>query len=91
MWICPVCNGMNSINHYCPECSARMDDLGKLSDLYTPYSPYREIEDVKMTNGYMDHANHECMHMTLCPHCHYQQVISVKESGEMANLNEERQ
>lgn len=80
MWVCLYCNGLKTIATSCPQCSAPMEDRGKVSDYYLDYSPYREIEDLKMTDGYEhDHEQHECMHYICCPACGHIQVQAFKE------------
>ncbi|EGL81681.1 hypothetical protein CathTA2_2867 [Caldalkalibacillus thermarum TA2.A1] len=69
MWICPVCNGLETLTYSCPRCATVVDDLGKLSDYYEPYSPYREIDDLKLTNGYPDLVKHQCIHLLRCSLC----------------------
>ncbi|GAB7388827.1 hypothetical protein BSNK01_26650 [Bacillaceae bacterium] len=67
--ICPVCNGLASLGARCPHCKERMIDGGRLGDYYGDYSPYREIDDLKATNGYPDLRNGECWHLAFCPRC----------------------
>ncbi|WP_274363876.1 hypothetical protein [Paenibacillus thermotolerans] len=77
--ICPVCNGFEQLVAACPQCGAKAEDQGKLSDLYGPYSPYRPIDDLKLTNGYDDLAHRQCMHAVYCPVCGETAIRSVNE------------
>jgi hypothetical protein len=79
MWICPVCNGFDVLNHTCPRCGRLLDDMGRLSDYYNPYSPYREIDHIKLTNGFIDQMLHRCIHLLHCPHCDCQLHQAVQE------------
>lgn len=79
MSICPVCNGMAALESPCPNCSGTMSDQGRVSDFYAPYSPYREFDDVAMSNGYPDVQLHQCLHFTYCPTCQFEAIIHVQE------------
>ncbi len=79
MWICPICNGFDSLIQPCPRCHRPLEDMGRLSDYYNPYSPYREIDQLKLTNGYQDLTHHLCFHLLSCPQCHLQLVHHVQE------------
>ncbi|WP_233532053.1 hypothetical protein [Paenibacillus alkalitolerans] len=67
--ICPVCNGIDDLRANCLRCGAQTEDWGKESDFYGPYSPYRPINDLKMTNGYPDLERRQCVHAVFCPSC----------------------
>jgi hypothetical protein len=82
MSMCPVCNGLTSIQDHCPKCSSLMNDSGKMSDFFAPYSPYREIDDVNMTNGFPDVKQHQCLHLAYCESCGYEQVLAFEEKEE---------
>lgn len=77
--ICPVCNGLEQLVSVCPQCGGTTEDQGKESDYYGPYSPYRPIDDMKLTNGYYDLAQHQCMHAVYCPACGTTAIQSVNE------------
>lgn len=79
MQICPICNGIELIHLACPHCGALMEEHGKVSDYYAPYSPYREITHVQTLEGsdpihllYCDHYYH-------CPHCQHFLTYSAKQ------------
>jgi hypothetical protein len=82
MWQCPLCNGTDFLLPACPHCADSMEDMGKVSDYYADYSPYREIDDLKWTDGYADLSAHLCMHYFCCPSCGYEQVQAVRERHE---------
>lgn len=48
MVMCPLCNSFKKLELYCPECSCRLDDSGKVSDFLDPYGHYNDEETVKM-------------------------------------------
>lgn len=66
---CPVCNGLEPLRFPCPRCGTITRDMGRISDYYAPYSPYREIDDLKRTNGAPDLRLHQCIHAACCPEC----------------------
>ncbi|WP_127584815.1 hypothetical protein [Paenibacillus koleovorans] len=76
---CPVCNGMKSLNQHCPQCSRLLDDRGRVDDYLGDYSPYREIDDMKLTNGFADLANHTCVHALFCGGCCVVYALEVEE------------
>lgn len=78
-YICLICNGMKTFERNCPQCGKRMADGGRLDDYSGPYSPYREIEHLKLTNGYFDAANHLCVHHTYCGVCGYSAIVQMEE------------
>ncbi|MGG4496047.1 hypothetical protein [Brevibacillus reuszeri] len=78
-YLCPACNGLAALAKECPRCGQLLSDAGRLYDYYGDYSPYREIDDVKMDNGYPDRHNHQCLHTGWCPHCQEEHMIIVQE------------
>jgi hypothetical protein len=78
---CPVCNGLQSLSTKCSECQTSSLDFGRFNDYLGPYSPYRPIEDISMTNGFPDIEEHSCMHMMCCPNCNSSFIVGVKEWG----------
>ncbi|WP_284637899.1 hypothetical protein [Paenibacillus silviterrae] len=76
---CPVCNGLEELSFPCEQCREALDDQGRLSDFYDPYSPYRPIDDIKLTNGYEDLSTHQCIHLGRCSHCHRSYTLAVQE------------
>ena len=79
MSYCPVCNGLDSFEYICPKCQSKMEDSGKLSDFFSDYSPYREIDDVNLTNGFLDVQENLCLHVAYCPQCGYDQITTINE------------
>ncbi|WP_421617498.1 hypothetical protein ACAF76_003790 [Brevibacillus sp. TJ4] len=79
--ICPVCNGFSSLRAACTTCSGPLEDGGRLYDYYGDYSPYREIDDAKLTNGYPDLRLHQCLHLCWCPACESEQIVTVREGS----------
>jgi hypothetical protein len=78
--ICPVCNGFAVLQVACTVCGGPAEDCGRLGDLYGPYSPYRPIDDIRMTNGYVDVRERECLHSAHCHRCGTTFVHAVEES-----------
>jgi hypothetical protein len=77
--ICPVCNGLARLEAACPACGHRLDDAGRLYDYYGDYSPYRPIDDAKLTNGFPDLAHRLCVHVGWCPACRQEHLLLVRE------------
>jgi hypothetical protein len=67
--MCPVCNGLQTLQMCCPKCGSSVEDSGRLNDFLGPYSPYRPIDDVGLTNGFLDVRQHCCTHVVHCPGC----------------------
>jgi hypothetical protein len=57
-----------------------MLESGRIMDFYDNYSPYMEIDIMKMEDNY-PHTNsgHKCPHLYSCPSCHQDEVILIKE------------
>ncbi|MBG9942874.1 hypothetical protein ABE237_27790 [Brevibacillus formosus] len=77
--LCPVCNGFTALQQACSTCGQALQDAGRLYDFYGDYSPYREIDDSKMDNGYMDRTHHQCIHTGWCPSCQTEQMVFLDE------------
>ncbi|MBA4602299.1 hypothetical protein [Thermoactinomyces mirandus] len=79
-YTCPVCNGFSSLEEKtCPKCGSRLADQGRFTDLFNDYSPYRAIDDVKMTDGLPDAENHLCPHILFCTSCKFSNIFMVEE------------
>jgi len=79
IFICPVCNGLQAMRAVCPHCASAMTDGGKIQDYYGPYSPYRPIDDLKMTDGFADYSSHRCIHHLYCAVCGHSYPQPVQE------------
>ncbi|MGC4378039.1 hypothetical protein WD019_13985 [Fictibacillus sp. Mic-4] len=80
MSLCPVCNQLHTIPFYCPDCGNEAEDQGKLSDYYDDYSPYIDIDGLKLENGFpADHENHQCPHLYYCSTCRQELVNFISE------------
>ncbi|MEX2104934.1 MAG: hypothetical protein WD907_06355, partial [Bacilli bacterium] len=67
---CPLCNGFTQFHDTCIHCGHNMDDEGRYSDYFGDYSPYREIDDLALTNGIpTDVSDHQCVHIIHCESC----------------------
>ncbi len=82
-YICSVCNGLTTLHAACSNCNHPLDDYGRIDDLWGAYSPYQELEDLKMTNGFEDSRKHQCVHIATCPICGKVHYISIDEQQEM--------
>jgi primosomal protein N' len=81
MSYCAVCNGTEQSTAECPRCGSRLEDHGRFNDFLGPYSPYRPIDDISMTNGFLDIVRHECIHVMSCPACSRTYTIGFAELG----------
>ncbi|BAB04858.1 hypothetical protein P4637_11385 [Halalkalibacterium halodurans] len=80
MAYCPVCNGMTTIEITCDTCGKRLDDAGKYQDFFDDYSPYEEIEMMKLEDGIKENArDHRCAHVLVCPRCQITSVYLIDE------------
>ncbi len=80
MPVCPVCNGLRELNFICSNCGNQMTESGRLMDYYDDYSPYMEIDLMKMEDGYKDtKSEHKCPHLYFCTNCQKDEVLFIKE------------
>lgn len=77
--LCPVCNGFEALREQCSRCQQALLDGGRLYDYYGDYSPYREIDDAKLDNGFPDLLQHQCLHACWCPVCRAERTVAVQE------------
>lgn len=78
-YICPICNGFQSLSEHCQSCGQLFVDGGRVYDYYGDYSPYRPIEDSKLSNGLPDAQQHLCIHMGWCEHCKTEAWLAIQE------------
>lgn len=77
---CPLCNGFIELSVICPHCLNKMENQGRVSDLYGPYSPYRPIDELRMSNNMNEDENEQqCAHYFSCPDCGYVHVKTAQE------------
>ena len=48
---CALCNGMGEAILACPNCDNSMFDQGRIYDFYDDYSPYMDIDVIKLADG----------------------------------------
>jgi hypothetical protein len=77
-WLCPVCNGLQTMSASCPSCSAEIVDYGRYNDYLGPYSPYRDIDELSQTNGISDFGRDSCAHAAACLACGSTFTLLVK-------------
>ncbi len=56
-----------------------MEDNGRFLDILGPYSPYRPIDDLKKTDGYIDLKTSHCPHYVSCEQCGLSDLHMVTE------------
>lgn len=76
---CPVCNGLREAEVSCRSCANTMENHGRLEDAFSDYSPYREIDDLRKTNGYFDLEAGQCMHVFFCEQCGDTETFGISE------------
>lgn len=76
MPVCPVCNGLASVEKNCPGCGASMLDAGLLQDFYDDYSAYLD-QDI-YEDGYRYYDDDYCVHLFACPRCHFDEYVKFK-------------
>lgn len=80
MSICPVCNGFSNINAICSYCGNKLIDEGRMSDYFDDYSPYMEIDLMRVEDGYSQNYQYgQCYHLLQCPSCGRQETYVVQE------------
>lgn len=80
MPVCPICNGLRTLQIMCEKCGGQLVDSGKLMDYYDNYSPYMDIDLMKLEDGFSDTYSHQkCPHLYCCPHCFHDVVVLVNE------------
>lgn len=79
-YLCPLCNGFESVHVHCEHCGTNLEDKGRLIDYFDDYSAYLEIEDMKKIDGINnDYQRKKCPHLLMCSNCHEQSVFLVSE------------
>ncbi|MFD1956189.1 hypothetical protein ACFSL6_18900 [Paenibacillus thailandensis] len=75
---CPVCNGMEPLTAVCAKCGNTADDLGRITDLKGPYSPYEPIS-VMMHIMLEGECEGICRHVCSCSRCRDVFEVNVAE------------
>ena len=76
--MCPVCNGLTQLQAICSICYQPMIDLGRETDFWDDYSPYREIQHLLMGMNTTENKT-VCLHLAHCPFCDHEQTVAVEE------------
>ncbi|MDT8862045.1 hypothetical protein N0O92_17685 [Alkalihalobacillus sp. MEB130] len=80
MGMCPVCNGMVSLELKCQECQSQQVDYGRIMDYYEKYDAYLPIDLTKLNNGITnDFEEEKCPHYLQCSQCGKTSVHLVNE------------
>lgn len=80
MGICPLCNGILSIEIHCFKCNTLLEHQGKVTDFLDPYSHYNDNDIVKLADGYQNTFKYQiCPHIFICPTCGEEKVHFIKE------------
>ncbi|KGX85295.1 hypothetical protein [Pontibacillus litoralis] len=82
MFICPVCNGLQSLQMQCLNCNQIMNNQGRVADYFDEYSPYLQDEGLKMIDGdSCSSLNHTCVHLLYCFNCGNEQSYAIEENN----------
>jgi hypothetical protein len=73
MKMCPACNGLSNIECICLTCGSAMIDLGRVENLYGPYSPYSPDE----SDGAAVSDSMYCQHALECPNCSTSSYVQI--------------
>ncbi|MGO4887515.1 hypothetical protein ACJ2A9_07155 [Anaerobacillus sp. MEB173] len=80
MSVCPLCNGLTTINYTCEQCSKVLNDNGKIIDYFDDYSAYLDTDGMKKIDGYPnDLQQHQCPHLFYCDDCHKEAIVFIQE------------
>lgn len=80
VYICPLCNALESFPIQCPMCQNYLDDHGKVTDYVDAYSSYMDIDIMKLYDGDSESMeNHHCVHYLYCTNCNHEEIKAVKE------------
>ncbi|KGX92584.1 hypothetical protein N781_14720 [Pontibacillus halophilus JSM 076056 = DSM 19796] len=81
MFVCPLCNGLATIDASCSTCGeGKLIDRGRVVDYLDDYSAYMSDEDLKMVDGLPDSKEkHSCVHVFQCTSCHEDETIPIHE------------
>ncbi|MGI5840210.1 MAG: hypothetical protein ACOX8W_11195 [bacterium] len=75
--ICPVCNGLFSIDRFCPKCGEKLVDGGIIQDYDGPYSPYQDRDIIEFITDLATEQNGSCVHLYYCPVCRWDTRLAV--------------
>lgn len=75
--VCPLCNGLAQINQPCPNCGIVMEDKGALENFYGPYSPFQELDSIRMLTMPEAARPNQCVHLIACSHCGLDQRVPI--------------
>ncbi|OIJ08301.1 hypothetical protein BKP35_17740 [Anaerobacillus arseniciselenatis] len=80
MSLCPLCNGMASVETKCSTCHNQMNDQGRLLDYFDDYSAYLDIDGMKLFDGIENDAREQkCPHVFYCTNCDKENTILIQE------------
>lgn len=88
MSICPLCNGLCTVDKSCAGCGRALLDMGVLQDFYDNYSAYLDRGVYK--DGFPCHTGERCFHLFTCSYCHADKILSIKQLGENEVLDTTR-
>ncbi|WP_246367054.1 hypothetical protein [Paraliobacillus salinarum] len=80
MYVCLVCNGMESITSDCKHCGGEMIEEGKVTNQFGDYSPYMDDDSLKLVDGDIYSKNeHLCLHLLRCSTCNSYLQVALEE------------
>ncbi|MGE6260435.1 hypothetical protein ACQKCU_21550 [Heyndrickxia sporothermodurans] len=67
----------------CPSCNGTMTDLGRIYDYYGDYSPYMDIDLMKLVDGDPNSSlKNECVHLFQCSRCRADIQLNIDTSNQ---------
>ena len=72
--ICPLCNGLYTIEKRCVRCNHLMEDQGAIVNFYDEYSPYL-LDDI--TNNDDGLSKNKCLHLFRCINCEFEYSYDI--------------
>ncbi|CAH0118346.1 MULTISPECIES: hypothetical protein [unclassified Paenibacillus] len=82
--LCPLCNGLTSLEVACPVCTHQTIDYGKLDDFAGPYSPYEPLHQAAAMSQILlaeTDREHYCVHVLYCANCNRDYRCKIQEWG----------
>jgi hypothetical protein len=74
-YVCPLCNGLYTIQKTCIRCNEPMDDQGAVVNYYDDYSPYLLDE---ITNNVDGVGKDQCLHLFRCTSCGFEHNYAIQ-------------
>ncbi|HHV47061.1 MAG TPA: hypothetical protein GXX53_09270 [Tissierellia bacterium] len=74
-YVCPLCNGLYTVQRNCIKCNGSMDDQGAVVNYHDNYSPYLLDE---ITNNVDGVRKDQCLHLFRCTDCGFEESYAIQ-------------